>query len=194
MPTTWAKWAASVPPDFRFAVKVPKTITHLAKLVDSEALATDFVRQVEPLGAKLAVLLVQLPPKLSFDARTADLFFGSLRNLSNADIACEPRNATWFDEEADELMIRHRVSRVAADPSLSHAAATPGGWRGMTYWRLHGSPAMYRSSYEEAALGSYARHIRADIEQKRNVWCIFDNTAASAATGDALSLMAKVNE
>jgi uncharacterized protein YecE (DUF72 family) len=70
-------------------------------------------------------------------------------------------------------------------------AAHPGGWRGFSYWRLHGSPVMYRSSYE-TRLDEYASAIRAEIEQGREAWCMFDNTASSAATGDALELMAKL--
>src|SRR4051812_24905356 len=99
-PSTWAKWAASVPEGFRFAVKIPKTITHQAKLVDADALTAQFARDVEPLGVKLAVLLVQLPPKLGLDARVAERFFTNLRGLIDAEIVCEPRNAAWFEKEA----------------------------------------------------------------------------------------------
>src|SRR5256885_13730988 len=34
-PATYARWAASVPSDFRFSVKVPKEITHKRRLVDT---------------------------------------------------------------------------------------------------------------------------------------------------------------
>lgn len=190
--STWARWAASVPDRFRFAVKIPKTITHQAKLTDAERLIAQFAQEVAPLGAKLAVLLVQLPPKLAFDARVAERFFASLRGSIDTGIVCEPRNASWFADEADSMLRQARVARAAADPALGTAAAVPGGWRGLAYWRLHGSPAMYRSSYSEAAIDHYARGIRAAIEAGVNPWCMFDNTAASAATGNALSLMARL--
>ena len=190
--STWARWATSVPETFRFAVKVPKTITHQAKLVDCEALAERFAEEVEPLGAKLAVLLVQLPPKLGFDAEAAELFFTHLRGLADARIACEPRNPQWFGPKAEALLARLGVARVAADPALGAAAAIPGGWRGLAYWRLHGSPAMYRSSYTDAALDHWARQVRAALRDGREAWCMFDNTAASEATGNALSLMARL--
>ena len=190
--STWSKWAAAVPEDFRFAVKVPKTITHQAKLVDADALVAQFAGEVEPLGDKLAVLLVQLPPKLGFDAAVAERFFARLREASGAAIACEPRNAGWFDAEADALLERVGVARVAADPALGPAAAVPGGWRGLAYWRLHGSPAMYRSSYGEEALDHYAREVAAGAGEGRSAWCMFDNTAASQATGNALSLRARL--
>lgn len=188
--STWARWAQSVPDDFRFSVKIPKTITHQAKLVDAAPLVAQFAREVEPLGDKLAALLVQLPPKLGFDGNVAERFFTHLRASINVPIVCEPRNATWFAHEADALLARIGVARAAADPALSGAAAAPGGWRGLSYWRLHGSPAMYRSSYSDEALASYAQQIRAANDGGADAWCVFDNTAASAATGNALSLMA----
>jgi uncharacterized protein YecE (DUF72 family) len=190
--STWSNWAQSVPDGFRFAVKIPKTITHQAKLAGCEELVSKFAEEVRPLGGKLALLLVQLPPKLGFEREKAERFFARLREAIDAEIVCEPRNPSWFEDEADSLLDRLRVARVAADPSLSPAAAVPGGWRGLAYWRLHGSPAMYRSSYGEDALDGYARRIAAAIGEGREAWCMFDNTAASEATGNALSLMMKV--
>ncbi len=184
---TWERWGDSVPAQFRFAVKVPKRITHELKLVGcDEALAT-FVGEAGALGDKLAVLLVQLPPKLEFDAVQAGQFFAALARQSPAAIVCEPRHASWFTADVDRLLGDWRVARVAADPARCEGAGEPGGWRGLSYWRLHGSPVIYRSSYADR-LGGYAEAMRADIDAGRETWCVFDNTAASAATGDALAL------
>ncbi len=92
-PSTWAKWADSVPDGFRFSVKIPKTITHQAKLVDVADLTCAFTEEIKPLGEKLAVLLVQLPPKLGFDAPSADRFFSDLRQRTAAAIASAGRPA-----------------------------------------------------------------------------------------------------
>jgi uncharacterized protein YecE (DUF72 family) len=192
-PSTWAKWADSVPEQFRFSVKIPKTITHQAKLVDAAPLLAPFAEEVRQLGPKLAVLLVQLPPKLAFDPALAERFFGTLRSTIQAEIACEPRNASWFEDDADAMLRELRVARVAADPALNPGAAVPGGWQELPYWRLHGSPDMYRSSYEDAAIDMYAARIQAAIDGGLEPWCVFDNTAASQATGNALSLLAKLN-
>jgi len=189
--STWARWAASVPDGFRFSVKIPKTITHLGKLRDLDPLA-DFARDIAPLGAKLAVLLVQLPPKLAFEAEVAERFFSRLRQMIDADIVCEPRNPSWFEDEANGLLDGLRIGRVAADPAPVEAAARPGGWLGLPYWRLHGSPVMYRSPYNDAAIDNYAQQISGALAQGRRPWCVFDNTAASAATGNALSLLERL--
>lgn len=186
---TWARWATSVPERFRFAVKLPKTITHQAKLIDVDQFIAQFALEVAGLGAKLAVLLVQLPPKLAFDPSLAERFFASLRRSFDAAIACEPRHASWFDSEADATLERLEIARVAADPALCEAAAVPGGWRGLSYWRLHGSPAIYRSSYSNDVLAAYARRLAEARCAGSDTWCMFDNTASSAALGNAVALM-----
>lgn len=184
--STWERWRDSVPEHFRFSAKIPKTITHQRKLVDCSELLTEFIGQVDVLRSKLAVLLVQLPPKLAFDAAVARQFFSDLRPLTKAHVACEPRHPSWFTEEADEILESLRVARVAADPAICPEASSPGGWHGLHYWRLHGSPIIYRSSYAER-IPALAAGMTAGPEAER--WCIFDNTASSAAVGDALALM-----
>ena len=191
--STWANWASSVPDDFRFSVKMPKTVTHLARLIDTEPFVAIFADEVRPLGRKLAAVLVQTPPKLVFDADVVASFFSRLSKTVDAQMVCEPRHPSWFEEGADRLLADLRVARVAADPAFAPVAASPGGWRGFSYWRLHGSPAMYRSSYDDSALAFYADAIRSQVQGEKGAWCIFDNTAGSEATGNALSLMAKLN-
>ena len=185
---TWQRWAESVPADFKFAAKIPKTITHLQKLVGCESLTAQFLSEVAGLGDKLAILLLQLPPKLAFDAALVEAFLGYLCPRLDARVVCEPRHPSWFEAVPDSLLDRFQVARVAADPACVPAAATPGGWRGLTYFRLHGSPGMYRSSYDDGRLPIYAAAIESDRGAGVPVWCMFDNTASSAATGDALAL------
>lgn len=186
-PTTWTRWRDSTPGGFRFSVKLPRVITHERKLAGFEEPLAQFCAQVELLGDKLAVLLVQLPPKLAFDPATARSFFAALRSSSGTAVACEPRHPSWFGEQADALLAAHRVARVAADPAVCEAAGNPGGWQDLAYWRLHGSPRMYRSSYADR-LAHYAELLEAQAAASRDVWCIFDNTASSAAGADALAL------
>ncbi len=187
--STWERWRDSVPASFRFSVKLPKTITHQARLVGAGTLLDEFMAQVDVLGEKLAVLLVQLPPKLELDQKVASAFFTDLRNRTTALLACEPRNPSWFGDEAGELLGELQVARVAADPAISPSAASPGGWTGLAYWRLHGSPVVYRSSYHDR-IGFYAERLAASGGE---CWCIFDNTASSAGAGDALALIDAVN-
>ncbi|HUP97786.1 MAG TPA: DUF72 domain-containing protein [Usitatibacter sp.] len=191
-PTTFERWAASVPKDFRFSVKVPRTITHDARLSGTRALVDEFLEQLAPLGRRLACLLVQLPPKLECQARTARAFFDHLRDAYAGAIALEPRHESWFVPAADRMLVKFRVARVAADPPRAANGFDPGGWAGMAYYRLHGSPRMYYSSYEDGFLDTLAA--RLDELQRAHIpcWCIFDNTTLGAGTGNALSLVARL--
>lgn len=185
---TYERWAASSPAGFRFAVKVPREITHTRRLGHVAAPLRRFLDEVRGLGAKLGPLLVQLPPSLAFDAGVAAAFFEQLRAMHEGAVACEPRHASWFADGAQELLGRHRIARVAADPPVVPEAAEPGGWRGLAYHRLHGSPRMYYSPYSQEYLEGLAARLRERAEGE--AWCIFDNTAAGAAAGDALRLVA----
>ncbi|KPV48212.1 hypothetical protein SE17_39290, partial [Kouleothrix aurantiaca] len=114
-----------------------------------------------------------------------------LRARFDGDVACEPRHASWFTPGAKQLLTEARVARVAADPAPVPGAGEPGGWPGLVYYRWHGSPEMYVSAYPPAALDTLATRIRAD-RKAAPVWCVFDNTAAGAATADALALVARL--
>jgi uncharacterized protein YecE (DUF72 family) len=188
-PAIYARWRDSVPGGFRFAVKLRKTITHEARLEGCGGMLRDFAAEVSELGDRLGPLLVQLPPSLAFDPRVARSFFADLRAVWSDQIAFEPRHASWFEDEAEGLLIEHRIARVAADPAKVPRAATPGGWPGFAYWRLHGSPRMYFSPYEAERLDALAGTLRAGPAE---AWCVFDNTASGAAAADALALKARV--
>lgn len=93
---------------------------------------------------------------------------------------------------AGAMLDAFRVARVAANPARVPEAGRPGGWRGLVYYRLHGSPELYRSAYPEAFLDSLAVSLRS-LAREATVWCIFDNTAAGAATANALTLLDRVS-
>jgi uncharacterized protein YecE (DUF72 family) len=188
--STFERWAASVPEGFRFAVKLPKTITHKAKLVDCGALLAAFAAEIAPLGDRRGPLLVQLPPSLAFDGELAGFFFRQAKGTLGGPVVCEPRHASWFTPEVDALLVEWEVARVAADPPICEAAAVPGGWRGLSYFRLHGSPRTYWSSYEGDALRLWSERVGAARDGGGECWIIFDNTAGGAAAGNALDLKA----
>lgn len=189
-PATYARWAASVPAAFRFSVKLPRTITHDARLQRCGPALEGFLAAAGHLGDRLGALLVQLPPSLAFDARVAATFMAMLRRRWPGDVACEPRHASWLSEPADALLQRHGVARVAADPPRHHDDARPGGSAEMAYWRLHGAPRLYRSAYPPEALARIADELDASACRRR--WVIFDNTAAGSAVPNAAELQARV--
>jgi uncharacterized protein YecE (DUF72 family) len=186
---TYERWARSVPPAFRFSVKVPRAITHTARLRGSGDLLRSFLEQVDGLGDRLGGLLVQLPPSLAFEPDVARAFFGELRDFTSAPVLCEPRHSSWFTLEVEAQLAELQVGRVAADPAIVPEAARPGGFGGTRYYRWHGSPRVYSSAYGREALKTLARTLHA-APAGQDLWVIFDNTAVGAALGDALELRA----
>src|SRR5580658_6651180 len=65
--STWARWAAETPADFRFSIKAPKTITHEARLCNVEVLLKAFLEQIEFLQEKAGPILFQFPPSYEFE-------------------------------------------------------------------------------------------------------------------------------
>ena len=187
-PQTYERWAQSVPDDFRFSVKLPKSITHEARLYGVKDLVHRFASEVAGLGDKLGGVLVQLPPSLAHGARMANTFFAMLRRSFDVPLACEPRHASWFEPRVDALWRRHSVARVAADPAKPLGADMPGGFGAWNYWRWHGSPRVYYSRYDDERLDQLARTLRTYADDGRDAWCIFDNTAHGHAIEDAIRL------
>jgi uncharacterized protein YecE (DUF72 family) len=188
---TYERWAGAVPDAFAFAVKAPRAITHELRLVGGEAALDAFLQQAAGLGAKLGALLFQLPPSLGFDRKTAAAFFAALRARFDGSVVCEPRHAAWFTAAADDLFAGSRIARVEADPPVAGAAPVPGGWHGVRYLRLHGSPHVYYSEYLPDQLDRIARQLTGPGPDVR--WCIFDNTAAGAAIANALALRERLD-
>jgi uncharacterized protein YecE (DUF72 family) len=190
-PTTYQRWGATVPRGFQFAVKAPRTITHQHRLLDCDSLLAAFLAECGALGPALGPLLLQLPPSLSFDSPVVAAFLESLRARFGGLVVCEPRHASWFTGAGDALLAAYQVARVAADPAVVPAAAHPGGWPGLVYYRLHGAPRVYYSAYDAATLAALAHQLRR-AARTGPAWCIFDNTASGAATANALDLLAQL--
>lgn len=185
-PQTYARWGEVTPDGFRFALKLPKAITHDTRLAEPGERLAAFRAEAVLLGDKLGPLLIQLPPSLAFDRPVAERFLAELRTLWPEAVVCEPRHVSWFEPEADALLRAHRVARVAADPARHPLAARPGGWAELAYWRLHGSPRMYYSSYDAALLEGLTNDLQSSPAAE--IWCIFDNTTSGAAAANALAL------
>ena len=186
-PDTYRRWADSVPEEFRFAVKLPKVISHVRRLIDIQQELDRFVCEISALGDKRGPILVQLPPSLRFEAERCGAFFQTLRERFEGEVVCEPRHEAWFTPEGTEVLKRFQVARVAADPPRAPGGGEPGGGENLVYYRLHGAPKVYSSDYTSEQLRALAKSIR-EIPGTTPVWCIFDNTAEGSATGNALAL------
>jgi uncharacterized protein YecE (DUF72 family) len=216
-PEFYAAWYRDTPPGFVFSVKGSRYITHMLKLKNVETpLANFFASGVLNLADKLGPFLWQLPPSLGFDADRLERFFALLPRDTAAALslarrrdarmkgrsrlaidenrplrhAIEIRHPSFVDPAFPRLLRRHGVGLVVAD--------TAGKWplieevtAGFVYIRLHGDKKIYVSGYTDAALGLWARRIRA-WAKRGDVYCYFDNDVKVKAPYDAQALMRRL--
>jgi uncharacterized protein YecE (DUF72 family) len=109
-----------------------------------------------------------------------------MRDRLPGSIVCEPRHASWFAGDAEQALRAFGIGRAAVDPAVVPAAATPGGSDTVVYVRLHGSPRIYWSPYDDEALWEWLAAARQHPARER--WIVFDNTAAGAAWADAVRM------
>jgi uncharacterized protein YecE (DUF72 family) len=189
--TTYARWARQAPRAFSFSAKIPREVTHEQKLRLARRPVEKFLEGVSGLGRRLGPLVVQLPPALDFERRVARNFFALLRDCHQGHVVCEPRHPSWFTPAVDALLRSHRIGRVAADPAVVPEAAEPGGWPGIVYYRLHGSPRKYWSVYDQQRLAQWTDRLQR-VPRGIPAWCVFDNTASGGAMANALQVLARI--
>ncbi len=181
-PSTFQKWADTTPENFRFSLKLHRSFTHSHKLRSTQGLE-EFCETAGHLERKWHALLIQLPPSLAYEPQIVESFLQKLKELYDGHIAIEPRHESWRD--AEEILAKLSIARVAADPARYGDDAWPGGYKGFAYWRLHGSPKIYYSEYDESFLQDLVKKIE---EGPSEQVVIFDNTASGAALKNALQL------
>jgi uncharacterized protein YecE (DUF72 family) len=132
-------WLKYSPQEFVFTAKLPKLITHDKKLglkSDVKADLDVFLDLMRPLqlGGKLACLLIQLPPKYSYNPQNLEAFFNILDPTFR--YAVEFRNESWLRQETWELLKAHDVAYTNVDEPLLppdvHLTAD------FAYFRWHG--------------------------------------------------------
>lgn len=181
---TFASWAEQTPDGFRFSVKLSRSVTHAARL-SANARLEEALGPMQALGDKLAAVLVQLPPSLAFEPDRVEAFLVRLRAAYPGVVAWEPRHPAWDCEEARRLLADHRVTPVITEIPTPQ---TPRGENGC-YFRLHGTPRRYRSSYSDPDLSALADWLS---QASPPAFVVFDNTAGPAGVANARSLQSLV--
>ena len=111
-------WSEVTPQRFKFTLKAPKRITHVARLRDCADLLQYFVKTAATLGPKLGVLFFQLPPYFKKDLALLDAFLDAFP----ADVmaAFEFRHQSWLNDDVyDRLRARNIALCVAESEKLS---------------------------------------------------------------------------
>lgn len=190
---TVRRWAENTPASFRFACKLPREITHDHSLNDCNDQLVAFLRALEPLAAKVHVVLIQLPS--SFAPKNGRPALRKFLEQLPRDFrfAIEFRNPGWHRPQNISLLEKHRVCWVWADASpLNERNLAPFEFLPNTadfiYLRLLGD---YSTKYDrdgqhlhrygkllwkrEAALESWALKIERHLEETRSVWGFVNN-------------------
>lgn len=183
-PAVFRTWKESVPPQFIFAVKASRYITHMKKLKLDSAGLRKFFNSIKVLGDKLGPVLFQLPPGWKVNAERLASFLKALP--PGYRYAFEFRNPTWYTDEVYELLSAHNcafcIYELASHVSPLQRTAD------FVYLRLHGPGAKYEGSYTVRALQAWAKRIRAWREESLDVYVYFDNDQAGYAAHNAMKL------
>jgi uncharacterized protein YecE (DUF72 family) len=215
-PEAYRSWRAAVPDDFVFAVKGPRFVTHMKRLLDVRTpLANFFASGVLTLGPTLGPLLWQLPPTLAFDPERVAAFLDLLprttaqaaRLAADHDHRVDGRTDVGTAAAQDRplrhaLEVRHPSFDVPAFRDLAQeqgvavvVADSAGRWpvldvhtADLAYARLHGDAELYVSGYDDQALDAWAERVRGWAAAGRDVYVYLDNDVKVRAPFDAMGL------
>jgi uncharacterized protein YecE (DUF72 family) len=175
-------WYAKAPDGFSFSAKVPRSITHYKRFVETETMMSDFYGTLrEGLKEKLSCVLFQLPPSLSYNEEKLEKI---LQHVDPSFLnVIEFRHESWWREDVKKILAKHKISFCGVSfPKISIDDAvvnTP-----LCYYRFHGVPVLFHSEYDP----SFIEKIYQQISGHKNVkeaFIYFNNTASFAALHNA---------
>lgn len=181
---TLLKWVDETPDDFKFFIKIPKTISHEKRLKDCKEEISEFCIHIQSnLKEKLSGFLYQFPPSFKNTQENIELILNNIDfNFLNV---IEFRYESWWQDEIFKLLKENNLvfsgvsfpGNLPEDVIINHPD--------ILYYRLHGKPVLYKSEYSEEFLDDLAEKIKA--EQKKT-FIFFNNTWGTAAIKNALYL------
>lgn len=188
---TFKKWYQESAPDFSFALKGSRYITHIKMLLDPEEPLDRFFGPAQLLKEKLRVVLWQFPPHFKCNLDRLDSFLALLRNYQVRS-TLEFRNESWLCPEVTELCRSYEVSLCMADrPAFIDSPPLTADF---VYLRRHGAEGSPLGEYTTAQLERDADRIRSYLSENRDVFIYFNNDAGGAAPRNASELAALLRE
>ncbi len=179
-------WHRSTPPDFLFAVKGSRYITHIKRIADVRDPLQRFFEGAFELGKKLAVVLWQFPPSFPLNIPRLETFLSLLQHYSVRH-AFEFRQDSWMVPQVFDLCRRHNVCLCMADsPHLIDDLPVTADF---VYVRRHGLAARRSGRYAKDQLAADAERIRAWRTKGLKVFMYFNNDAFGYAPANAQELM-----
>src|ERR1043165_597999 len=192
--STVENWIAKVPDDFIFCPKTSKYLTHIKRLKEPEEPLERFFNAIAPMAKRTGPVLIQLPPSLKFDYDSADFFFSLLRQkYKQYEYVLEGRHATWFEEDALNLLAKHEVALVISESGDRFPYSEMVTAKNI-YVRFHGAEELFISSYSDEVLEAYAKKFLGWKKEGHHLWIFFNNTMYESGLSNAIALKAMMNE
>jgi uncharacterized protein YecE (DUF72 family) len=181
--TVFEKWAQIAPPQFTFAVKASRYLTHILRLKEPEEPIERLISRAEGLGPKLGPILYQLPPFWKLNLERFEHFLKLLP--SNVRHVFEFRNETWQTDAVFDLLREHNVGYcIMSAPDLPCKLIATSDF---VYIRMHNGGGATEGNYTDESLGEWAATIR-DFLRSRDVYVYFNNDYKGFAVRNALRL------
>jgi len=180
----FSRWYDSSPPDFTFAVKVSRFITHIKRLKDCDEALENFMSRTRILKEKLGPLLYQLPPGLHRDDEVLAAFLDKLpRELRHV---IEFRHESWLVEEVFDILRRYHIGFCVFDmPKLTCPLLATADF---AYIRFHGRDSLYSSCYTDEELTDWAGKIGDLASNLDSVYIYFNNDIEGFALKNAATI------
>jgi len=182
--TAFTTWHDSSPPNFTFAVKVSRFITHIRRLKNSQEAVENFISRAKILGEKLGPLLYQLPPNMLRNDEVLESFLSSLpQEIKHV---FEFRHQSWLENKVFEILHRHNIGFCVFDmPFLSCPLVATADF---AYIRFHGSTGLYFSCYSDEELADWAKRLANLARNLEAIYIYFNNDAEAFAVRNAMTL------
>ena len=176
------------PETFKFCTKLNRFITHQLKLVNCEGALEKYFDVFESMKGRLGPVLIQLPPRLSYDKSLICNFLDLIKEqYSLYRFAIEVRHESWINDNFFDLLAHRRIALVIADsgnrfPYYETVTAD------FVYLRFHGCEQLYASDYSETDLKLYAEKIKNWLNEDKEAWVFFNNDYHGFAVKNAEKL------
>ena len=181
--SVFEQWAQRTPPDFVFALKMSRFLTHLKRLTDPTEPVHRFLERARRLGPKRGPTLIQLPPKMRPDPGRLDAvleLFGS-----GEKVAVEFRDDRWFTTEVRSMLERRSAAFCLADGIVSKTPAWQTADWGYVRFHRGLDP---NTCYGRDALDEWAARLRSMWRPGSDVYAYFNNDGHGCAVRDAIVL------
>ncbi len=188
--STFESWYKKSPPDFSFAVKAPRIITHFKQFLETTEMMQGYYSVIqEGLKEKLGAVLFQLPPRASYTPERLERIIETL-DPAYPNVV-EFRHESWWNQEVYDQLGRHNISFCGiSHPTLPDEIIKNSP---LVYYRFHGAPELYKSAYSSQKLSAFVRKIMQEPEPKQ-VFVYFNNDIGGAAIDNALSMKRMVEK